>query len=57
LAYCIANFFGKIYNHYPKDKLLKFASMYAFELPLNLFTQPIKSASTVFKSIPSTGEK
>ena len=25
LGYCIANFLGKIGNHYPKDKLLKFA--------------------------------
>jgi hypothetical protein len=36
LAYCIANFLGKIDNNYPKDKLLKIASMHAFVLSVNL---------------------
>jgi hypothetical protein len=37
LTSCIANFSGKIDNHYPKDKLLKIASMHAFVFSVNLF--------------------
>ena len=36
LAYCIANFLGKIDNHYPKDKLLRIVSMHAFVFSVNL---------------------
>ena len=36
-----ANFSGKINNHYPKDKLLQFASIYVFVFPINLCMQPI----------------
>ena len=52
-----ANFLGKIDNHYPKDKLLQFASMHAFVFPVNLCMHPIKNTSTVFKSSPSMEEK
>jgi hypothetical protein len=37
LAYCIANFLGKIDNHYPKYNLLKIASMHAFVFSVNLY--------------------
>ena len=51
------NFLGKIDNHYPEDKLLKFASMHAFVFPVNLCMHPIKNASTVFINSSSMGEK
>jgi hypothetical protein len=57
LAYCIANFLGKIDNHYPEDKLLKFASMHAFLFPVNLCMNPTNSISTIFMNSPSMGEK
>ena len=43
-----ANFSGKIDNHYPKDKLLQFASIHAFAFPVNLRMQPIENVLTVF---------
>ena len=53
----MANLLGKIDNHYPKDKLLQFASMHAFVFPVNLCMHPIKNASTVFISSLPMGEK
>ena len=50
-------FQAKIDNHYPKDKLLQFASMHAFVFPVNLCMHPIKNASTVFINSPSMGKK
>jgi hypothetical protein len=37
-----------IHNHYPKDKLLKFASIQTFVFPISLCMQPIKNTFTVF---------
>lgn len=51
-----ANFLGKIDNHYPKDKLLQFASMHAFVFPINLRMQPIENALTVFTDCSSNGK-
>ena len=62
----MANFLGKIDNHHPKDKLLKFASMHTFVFPENLCMHPlentsstifIKNTSTIFINIPAMGEK
>jgi hypothetical protein len=53
----MAKFIDKINSHYPKDKLLKFASMQAFVFPVNLCIYPIKNASTVIINSPSIGEK
>jgi hypothetical protein len=51
-----ANFSGKIDNHYPKDKLLQFASMHAFVFPISLFMQPIENVLTVFTDRSSNGK-
>ena len=48
---------GRIDNHYPKEKLLKFASMHTFVFPENLCMHPIKNASTVLINSSSMGEK
>ena len=57
LTYCMANFLGKFGNHYPKGKLLQFASMHAFVFPVNLCMQPIKYAFTVFINSSSNGRQ
>ena len=44
-------FLGKIDNHYPKDKLLQFASMHAFVYPVNLPMQPIENVLTASRSV------
>ena len=51
-----ANFLGKIDNHYPKDKLLQFASMHAFVFPVNLRMHPIENVLTVFTDGSSNGK-
>ena len=56
MAYCIVNFLGKIDNHYPKDKLLQFASMHAFVYPVNLPMQPIENVLTIFTDGSSNGK-
>jgi hypothetical protein len=50
------NFLGKINNHYPKDKLLQFASMHAFVFPVNLCMQPIDNTLNVFTDGSSNGK-
>jgi hypothetical protein len=52
----MANFLGKIDNHYTKDNLLKFASIHAFVVPVNLYMHLIKNASALFINSPSMGE-
>ena len=49
-------FLGKIDNHYPKDKLLQFASMHAFVYPVNLPMQPIENVLTIFTDGSSNGK-
>jgi hypothetical protein len=49
-------FLGKINNHYPKDKLLQFASTHAFVFPVNLCMQPIDNTLTVFTDGSSNGK-
>ena len=49
-------FLGKINNHYPKDKLLQFASMHAFVFPVNLCMQPIDNTLNVFTDGSSNGK-
>ena len=49
-------FLGKIDNHYPKDKLLQFASMHAFVFPVNLHMQPLENVLTVFTDGSSSGK-
>ena len=53
----MANVLDKIDNHYPKENLLKFASLHAFVFPVNLCMHLIKTTSTVFINSPSMGEK
>ena len=43
-------------NHYPNDKLLKFASMHAFVYPVNLPMQPIENVLTIFTDGSSNGK-
>jgi hypothetical protein len=57
LAYWMANILGKIDNHYANYKLLKFACLHAFVLPVYLCMHPIKNASTVFINSPSMAKK
>ena len=53
----MANFLGKIDNHYPKDKLdNEFASMHAVVFPVNLCIHPIENAFTVFTDGSSNGK-
>ena len=49
-------FLGKIDNHYPKDKLLQFASMHAFVYPVKLPMQPIENVLTIFTDGSSNGK-
>ena len=52
----MANFLGKFGNHYPKGKLLQFASMHAFVYPVNLPMQPIENVLTIFTDGTSNGK-
>jgi hypothetical protein len=51
-----ANFSGKFDDHYPKGKLLKFASMHTFVFPVNVCMQPTENMPTVFIDSSSKGK-
>jgi hypothetical protein len=53
----MANILGKFDNHYPKDKLLEFASIDTFVFLVNLCMQLIKNARTVFLYNSSIGRE
>jgi hypothetical protein len=53
----MANNLGKCDNHYPKDKLLKFASRHTFVFPVILCMHPIKNAFIVSTNILSNGKE
>jgi hypothetical protein len=53
----MANILGKFDNHYPKDKLLGFASINTSVFPINLCMQSIKTAFAVFINSSSNGRE